>query len=267
MRFSTWVDGSMGLIDSHAHLTFPELIEQVDDVLSRCAEAGVDRVITIGTDLADGRRAVELAKRHPDRVHAAAGFHPHEAAKVRDADLAAMASLWDDDRVIALGEMGLDYHYDFADRLSQHQVFGRQLEMAASRDKPIIIHCREAFDDLVPMLLEHEFADRRVVFHCFTGTADEASTVIKHGWRISFTGIVTFRGSKELQAIAKDYPADQLMVETDSPYLSPVPIRSKKPNEPAHVAHVARFLAELRGASYEDLVEQTARNTRQFFGL
>ena len=257
----------MGLIDSHAHLTFPELIDQVDGVLSRCAEAGVDRVITIGTDLADGKRAVELSKRYPDRVHAAAGFHPHEAAKVLEADISAMAALWDDDRVVALGEMGLDYHYDFADRPSQHNVFGRQLEMAGSHDKPIIIHCREAFDDLVPMLVEFGFADRRVVFHCFTGTVGEAAVVAKHGWRISFTGIVTFRGSKELQTIAKTYPADQLMVETDSPYLSPVPVRGKTPNEPAHVAHVARFLAELRGVSYEELVEQTARNTREFFGL
>lgn len=257
----------MGLIDSHAHLTFPELADQVDDVLSRCAEAGVDRIITIGTDVADAKRAVELAERYPGQIHAAAGFHPHEAAKVQAADLSAMGALWDDDRVVAMGEMGLDYHYDFSDRQSQHDVFDRQLDMAASRDKPVIIHCREAFDDVLPMLVDRGFSGRRVVFHCFTGTAEQAARIARHGWRISFTGIVTFHGSKELQAMAKTYPADQLMVETDSPYLSPVPVRNKKPNEPAHVAHIARFLAELREVSYEDLVASTSRNTEVFFGL
>ncbi len=257
----------MGLIDTHAHLTFPELREQVADVLARCDEAGIDRVITIGTDLADARAAIAMAERHPARIAAAGGFHPHEAGKVTDEGLAAMAKLWSDPRIVAFGEMGLDYHYDFADRRVQQDVLARQLELAKPHDRPLIIHCREAFEDLVPILLDHGFADRRVVFHCFTGTADEAVVLASHGWRISFTGIVTFKGSTELQRIARTYPASALMVETDSPYLSPVPVRSKRPNEPAHVAHTARFLAELRGVGYEELVEQTTHNARAFFGL
>lgn len=257
----------MGLIDSHAHLTFPELRDQVDEVLLRCTEAGVDRVITIGMNLDDLADAIRLARLHPDHLHAAGGVHPHEAEKVTEAGFTEVARLWDDPTVVALGEMGLDYHYDFADRSIQRAVFARQLEMAGPRPKPLILHCREAFDDTVGILLDHGFADRPVVFHCFTGSADEAQGVAEHGWRISFTGIVTFPKSTELHEIAKAYPADALMVETDSPYLSPVPVRGKQPNEPAHVAHTVRFLAGLRGVGYEELVDQTGRNTREFFGL
>jgi len=257
----------MGLIDSHAHLTFPELRDQVEDVLDRASEAGVERVITIGIDLNDTRDAVALARRHPDRVHAAGAIHPHEAAKVTDADLAALIQLWDDPAVVGLGEMGLDYHYDFSDRQSQRSVFARQLEAAVARKKPLIIHCRKAFDDLVPMLVDHGFAGRDVVFHCFSGTADEAARVARHGWRISFTGIVTFPKSTELHEIAKAYPADELMIETDSPYLSPVPVRGKRQNEPAYLAHTAKFLADLRGVDYDSLAEQIGQSTRTFFGV
>jgi TatD DNase family protein len=257
----------MGLIDSHAHLTYPELSGRLEGVLARCEQPGVERVITIGTDLEDAKRAIDLAARYPRRVHAAAGFHPHHADPVTDEDLSAMAQLWDDPRVVAFGEMGLDFHYNLAVREKQRMVFAGQLEIARDRHGPIIIHCREAFEDVVSMLLDHGFENRRVVFHCFTGMVREAQCIAEHGWRISFTGIVTFPKSDELQEIAKTYPLDRLMVETDSPYLSPVPVRGKKPNEPANVAHTARFLANLRGMSYDELVARTARNTREFFGF
>lgn len=257
----------MSLIDSHAHLTFPELIGQVDDVLARCEAAGVERVITVGTDLADAASAIELTHRYPGRVHAAVGFHPHQADKVTEADLQAMACLWDDPAVVAAGEMGLDYHYDFADRAKQRAVFSRQLALCAPRDRPTVIHCREALDDALPILLDHGYRDRRVVFHCFTGSAEEAGRIAECGWRISFTGIVTFPKSGWLHEIARTYPADQLMVETDSPYLSPVPLRGKHPNEPARVAHIAEFLANLRGTTLEDIVASTRDNSIRFFGL
>lgn len=257
----------MALIDSHAHLTFPELYDRVDDVLARAATAGVVHVITIGTTPTDGERAIELARRHRGVVSAAVGVHPHFAKDAGEADVARVAALLDDPAVIALGEIGLDYHYDFCPKEKQREVFAGQLAIAGRRDLPIIIHSREAYDETEAVLLEHGMGGRRVVFHCFTGTTDEARRIDDQGWRASFTGIVTFRGSKELQRIAKAYPADRLMIETDSPYLSPVPVRSKRPNEPAHVAHTARFLAELRGVSYETLAEQTEANTRSFFGL
>ena len=257
----------MGLIDTHAHLTFPELRDQVDAVLARCDETGVERVITVGTDLADALSAIDLARRYPGRIHAAVGVHPHEAGKVSESDLDKIIGLWDDPAVVGLGEMGLDYHYDFADRGVQRKVLERQLAAASSRSQPLVIHCREAFEDVAPLLLEHGFDQRPAVFHCFTGTAAEALKIAEHGWRISFTGIVTFPRSTELQEIAKSYPKNALMIETDSPYLSPAPVRGKRPNEPAHVAHVAAFLAQLRGVSLEELTEQTRRNSMAFFGL
>jgi len=257
----------LGLIDSHAHLTFPELRDQVDAVLARAVEAGVDAVITIGTDLEDARAAIATAEAHADQIYAGAGFHPHEADKVAASDFDAMAELWHSNAVVALGEMGLDYHYDFADRTKQRNVFAGQLERATDIDKPIVIHCREALEDCVPILLDHGFVNRRVVFHCFTGTAEEAAMIAAHGWRISFTGIVTFPKSQGLQEIARAYPSDQLMVETDAPYLAPMPVRGKRPNEPAYVAHTARFLADLRGEDFDAFAAQTEQNTRAFFGL
>jgi len=285
---------AMSLIDTHAHLTFPELSAQLDDVLARCARAEVERVITIGTQLDDARRALALCARlssprsaptstadtgsptptgdaetsaRPCRVSAAIAFHPHEADKVNDGDIAEMTRLWQQPCVVAIGEMGLDYHYDFADRARQRDVFSRQLSAAFALDKPVVIHCREALDDAIPLLVDHGYARRRVVFHCFTGTADEAERIAHHGWRISFTGVVTFRKSIGLQEIARAYPANRIMVETDAPYLSPVPMRGKHPNEPAHVVHTAQFLAELRGVSFEELADQTTRNAREFFKL
>ncbi len=257
----------MGLVDSHAHLTFPELSGQIDDVLSRAAEAGVEAVVTIGTDLSDARTAVALTKRYPGRVYAAGGFHPHEAGKVSEDDLRGMAELWTGSSVVAVGEIGLDYHYDFADRSVQRRIFAAQLAAAVEIDKPIVIHSREALDDTIGLLLDHGLGGKRVVFHCFTGSVEESERIAEHGWRISFTGIVTFRKSEWLQGIAKAYPVDQIMVETDSPYLSPVPVRGRRPNEPAYVAHIVEFLARLRGVGVEAFGLQTAGNTRRFFGL
>jgi len=257
----------MGLVDSHAHLTFPELIDQIEEVLARARSAGVDQIITVGTNPVDVCKAVELADRFPDCIRAAVGFHPHGAKDVTAADLKTLDGLVDYQAVVALGEIGLDYHYDFSPRSVQLDVFDKQLQIASRCELPLVIHSREAVDETVRALETSGFAGRRVVFHCFTGTAEEAASIAEHGWRISFTGVVTFKGSRWLQAIARDYPADRLMVETDCPYLSPVPVRGKHPNEPAHIAHTVRFLADLRGVSYETLAEQTAQNTRDFFGL
>lgn len=257
----------MGLIDSHAHLTDESLLPQVEAVLARAAEAGVERIISVATDVPDALAALSLADRFPDRVYAAIGFHPHQAGRVTDEALAELTRLLDHPRVVGFGEMGLDYHYDFSDRPSQHRVFRAELELAVARDLPVIIHSREAFADTVGVLLEAGMAGRPVVFHCFSGTAEEAVILARHGWRASFTGVVTFRNASALQEIARTYPADQLMIETDCPYLSPVPVRGTRPNEPAFLAHTARFLANLREIDYESFVDQTRRNTVEFFKL
>ncbi len=256
----------MGLIDSHAHLTSPELMERLDDVLARCEEVGVERIITIGMSFRDSGNAVTLAERYPGRIYSTAGIHPHDAGSVSEADLAGIAELWDRPTVAAVGEIGLDYHYDFADRAVQRSVFSRQLELAGPSGLPLVIHCRQAFEDVVGMLRDHGYKDRPVVFHCFSGDREEAQRLEEHGWRLSFTGVVTFPKLTKLQEVAKTYPPGTLMLETDSPYLSPVPVRGKG-NEPAHLVHTARFLAKLRGESYEELATNTSRNTAEFFGL
>ncbi len=256
----------MGLIDSHAHLTSKEFEGIVADVLDRAVAAGVERVISIGTDMTDAQRVIELA-RSDARVHAAVGIHPHEAGKVRDGDWDLYEELMHDPHVVALGEMGLDYHYDFADRKTQADVFERQLDLASSAGKPIVIHCREAHDDAVSMLRNLGLGGRRVVFHCFTGTEREATEIADNDWRLSFTGVVTFKSADQVRRIAVAYPIDQLMIETDSPYLSPIPVRRVRPNEPAHVAHIARFLAAERGITYDELASRTCANTVEFFTL
>ena len=257
---------AVGIIDTHAHLTFDALSGDVPGVLQRCARAGVSHVITVGTDVADSRRAVALAARY-DNVFAVAGIHPHEAANVVAGAYDALRELLDRPQVVAVGEIGLDYFYDHSDRASQHEAFEAQLEIARDFDLPVVIHSREAIGDAVAVLHRSGYDGRRVVFHCFTGTADEARLLADHGWRISFTGVVTFRKSEVLQTIARDYPADRLMLETDAPFLSPEPVRNIRPNEPAHVRYTAEFLARLRGEPLEELIARTTRNAEAFFGL
>ena len=257
---------SIELIDSHCHLTFDGLSDQVEAVLARARQVGVMRVLTIGTDVADARAAIALARQH-DGVFTAVGVHPHEAGKAADADLEALDGMLADPAIVAAGEMGLDYHYDFSDRPSQQRIFAAQLEPARRHDLPVIIHCREAYPDTMRILESASMVDRPVVFHCFTGTAEEARDVLERGWWLSFTGIVTFKNAAELQAIARTYPADKLMVETDAPYLSPAPVRHVRPNEPAFVRHTAEFLAELRGEPFDEFAKRSVANTERFFRL
>jgi TatD DNase family protein len=256
----------MSLIDSHAHLTFEVLAGDLAGVLTRAADAGVEHVVTIGTGLDDSRQAVELAAAYAD-VSAVAGIHPHEAAEVTRQHVDGLRDLLDSSHVVGIGEMGLDYHYTFADRRSQRRVLEAQLDIASTRQLPLVIHCRDAVHDTVSILSAAGFDRRPVVFHCFTGTRQEAEVIDDHGWWISFAGIVTFKNAAALQDIARTYPADQLMIETDCPYLSPVPVRSVKANEPAHLVHTARFLANLRDEAFDTLAAKTVANTRRFFGL
>ncbi|HWL95267.1 MAG TPA: TatD family hydrolase [Phycisphaerae bacterium] len=253
------------LIDSHCHLTSAGLYERVDDVLHRAAEAGVLECITIATGLDDAKRALELSDSKPN-VHVVAGIHPHEAEKVGkrwDEELKTVVAQPD---VYALGEMGLDYHYDFSDRASQAAVFRRQLEIATDVRKPVVIHCREAHDDVMRTL--HEFPLLvNVVFHCFTGARREAEEILAAGYWLSLTGVVTFKKSAKLREVAKMLPADRIMVETDSPYLSPEPVRSMRPNEPANVVHTAACIARERGISIEEFAALATANTRRFFSL
>jgi len=256
----------MPLIDTHCHLTSDVLSRDLFGVCRRSRAAGVARMITVATDAADSRRAVAAAD-HYHGVSATVGIHPHEAAKVKAGDWQLLRELRHNPNVVAWGEIGLDYHYDFADRKTQQEVFSAQLADARHSGLPVIIHCREAVADVVAMLEDHGYRDHRVVFHCFSGTINEADEIIDRGWWLSFTGMVTFRNSKDLQDIARRYPLEQLMLETDAPFLSPEPHRKIKPNEPRLLVHTAAFLADLKGISPSEMAALTTANAELFFGI
>ncbi len=254
-----------GLIDSHCHLTFDGLREQVPAVLARAAAAGVTACVTVATDLADAERALALSAAHPT-VYVAAGIHPHEAGKLALGWDAALSDIVGRSDVYAVGETGLDYHYDFSDRADQQRVFRRQLEMATALDKPVVIHSREAQVDTLAILADFPSLSR-VVFHCFTGTVPEATELIDRGYWVSLTGVVTFKKSEAIREVAKCVPSDRLLVETDSPYLSPEPVRNVRPNEPAHLVHTAEVIARQRGVTLPAFAAMTSANARRFFRL
>ncbi len=255
----------LGLIDSHCHLTYEGLFDRIDEVLANAAQAGVSEMITIAEHPEDARRSIALSQNYPN-IYVVAGVHPHNAAKVApdwDAELLEIARR---DDVYAVGEMGLDYHYDFSDRESQRRMFRRQLEIAMEVAKPVVIHCREAHEDVMRLLGESP-ALPGVVFHCFSGTLQEAREILDAGYWPSFTGVVSFKRSDELRAVVRETPDDRLMLETDAPYLSPEPVRKIRPNEPALMVHTAACVARERNMEMGELAALTARNTRRFFRL
>jgi TatD DNase family protein len=250
------------MIDTHCHLTDPRLLEQIDGVLSRAAAAGVKDIVTIGTLPGDWEAALSLAKSHPN-VRCAVGGHPNNCHEFRLADLGRLRDFCNERSVVALGEMGLDYHYDFAPKERQAGFFEAQLQLAQELTMPVIIHCREAMDDCLAIL--KRFANVRAVFHCFTGTAEEARRVWDAGHLTGFTGVVTFRNGQALREIAAEAPADRILVETDAPYLTPEPMRKRKTNEPALVMHTAAALAKARNISLQELDALTTANAKRFY--
>lgn len=251
------------MIDSHAHLTDERFAGELEAVVERARAAGVEAVVTVATDVADARAAHEVAQRFPE-VFATAGIHPHAAhGAAADAlgevrDLAAMP------RVVAIGETGLDYHYDFSPREDQRAAFAAQLRLAAELELPVIVHAREADDDLAAMIAEHG-REVRGVLHSFSSGPELLAAALDLGWYASFAGMITFRSWADDDAV-RSVPADRLLVETDSPYLTPVPHRGKR-NEPCHVPLVAARAAAVRGEPLDELAAATTRNARRFYGL
>jgi TatD DNase family protein len=254
----------VSLIDSHCHLDSPEFDSDREAVIERAFEAGVEHLVAIGTgsgppDLEAGLR---LAEKYP-AFYATVGIHPHDAAKATAVDLDRMHELLKQPRVIALGEIGLDYHYDFSPREVQTTIFIEQMAIAAAARKPIVIHTREAWDDTLS-LIEQYWKPHGLpgIMHCFSGGPVEAQRALDLGFYLSFGGIVTFPKAADVHAAARIVPGDRILVETDAPYLAPVPKRGKR-NEPALVIHTARKLAELRGQPYQDLCRETTQNFRR----
>jgi TatD DNase family protein len=250
------------MIDSHCHLTDPRLFEQFDGVLSRAAAAGVTRMITVGTHPADDAAAIAVC-RGRENLRCTVGVHPNYCHEVDFAEVPRLRELQLDPSVVALGEMGLDYHHNFADRARQRQFFEAQMQLAAEVDRAVVIHCREAVDDTLALM--RDFPSVPAVFHCFTGTSDEARRIIEAGHLLGFTGVVTFKKNDDLRAAVRLTPRDRLLVETDAPYLTPEPMRKQKTNEPSFVVHTAAVVAKEWGVSLEELDAITTQNTLRFF--
>ena len=255
----------MRLIDSHCHLEYERLVDDQAGVLARARDAGVTGMLNISTRRSEWERVIATAEREPD-VWASVGIHPHEADAHADLGREALLEASAHPQVIGIGETGLDYYYDKSDRAVQRDLFRVHIGVARETGLPIIIHTRDAEDDTAAILAEEMGQGAfPALIHCFTASADFARKVLDLGLTISLSGIVTFKNATGLQAVAGVVPADRLLVETDSPFLAPVPHRGK-PCEPAFVRDTAAFIANLRGIEIEELAETTTRNFFALFG-
>jgi len=248
----------MTFTDSHCHLTTPE----ADATLARARSQGVRGFVVPGTKLDDAASAIAVAQRHDD-VWAAVGFHPHEAKDCDDAAFAEIERLARDENVVAIGEAGLDYHYMHSPREVQIAVLERHIDLAKKLDKPVIIHNRESTADMVAILGR---AGARGILHSYTESLEVARTLIEKGYYISFSGIVTFRSAQSLRDVAKALPRDRVLIETDTPYLAPVPFRGRD-NEPAYVVKIAELLASLWEVSIDEVARQTTSNFERAFSV
>ena len=251
-------------IDSHCHLNYKGLVEEQGAVLERARAAGVGTMLNISTRASEWDEVIGLAEREGD-VWASVGIHPHEADIHPDVHASTLVERAQHPRVIGIGESGLDFYYDHSDRDRQRESFRSHIAAARETGLPIIVHTRDAEEDTHAILADEMGKGRFTgVIHCFTASADFARKSLELGLYISMSGIVTFKNAKDLQETAKDIPADRLLIETDAPFLAPVPHRGK-PCEPAFVAATARFLAQLRGEPLEQLADRTSDNFRQLF--
>jgi TatD DNase family protein len=258
------------MIDSHAHLDDPQFDDDRQLVIARSQAAGVQAIVCVGTTLESSRAALQLAETYP-QVYAAVGIHPNSCADAAEGDWDQIVALLDHPRAVAVGETGLDRHWTFAPWELQIDYFRRHLSLGRLRRRPVIIHCRDAAEELLPLLEEEAAAGPLLgILHAFSGDAALAAKFLELGLAVSFAGNVTYSNKKfqPLRAAAATIPADRILIETDCPYLTPEPLRGKQPrNEPALVAHTAACLAGLRGVPVGQLAAETAANARRLFGF
>lgn len=255
-------------IDSHAHLSSAQIWPDIDAILQRAKEAGLTHIVNICTDKETLEKGLELAKRYP-WIFNAASTTPHDVEKEGDLYFPLMSDCAHSGSLIAVGETGLDYFYEHSPREIQKKFFIKYLHLALETELPVIIHCRDAFKDFFEILdIEYTVNGRHApgVLHCFTGTLQEAEEVIRRGWYLSLSGIVTFKKSEELREVAKMVPLDQLLIETDTPYLAPQRHRGKQ-NEPAYLPDTAQLIADLKGISLKELSLATSQNAKSFFNF
>lgn len=252
------------LIDSHCHLDFPDFAEERDAVIARARQAGLGLMLTISTRLDQFDRVLAVAESYPD-VYCTVGIHPHEASDHVDVAAARLIELTKHPKVVGIGETGLDYFYEHSDRESQKQCFLAHIAAARETGLPVVIHTRDADEDTAA-IIGAEMAKGRFkgLLHCFSSGQPLAELAVQHGMLVSFSGILTFNKAREVQETAKALPMENLLVETDAPYLAPVPLRGKR-NEPSYVAHTAAFLARLKGISVAEVTERTTQNFLTLF--
>jgi TatD DNase family protein len=253
---------SSGLTDTHCHLNHSQFDEDRLKALERARQAGVKRLLVIGFDLASSRFAVQISSEQSD-VQAVVGIHPEACAEWSEETAAEIGELAARDEVVAIGEIGLDYHWDSSPRELQQQVFTQQIALASGRNLPIVIHCRDAYSDVMDTLTVQNYT--HAVLHCFTGTAEEARRAVDLGCYLGVGGIATFKKSDELRAALREIPLDRLLLETDAPYLAPQPWRGKR-NEPAYIRAVAELLASERRLSFDETTARTSANADALFG-
>ena len=250
------------LIDSHCHLNFPDLAQRLPEVLANMAEAGVDKAIAISVSRQSFEEVHAIAQNHPN-IYATVGIHPDDP-EAEEFSLEELLERAARPKVVAIGETGLDYHWCKGDLAWQHQRFALHIEAANRSGLPLVVHTRDAAEDTMRLLREHQA--HAGVIHCFTEDVNTAKLALDLGFYISFSGIVTFKNATAIQEAARYVPLDRLLVETDAPYLAPVPKRGK-PNEPAYVRHTAAFVAQLRGDSLENIAQATTANCLRLFNL
>ena len=267
-------------IDSHAHLFHEHYGKDLHDVLQRARDAGVDEIIVPGTDEKTSREALELSEKY-EFIYVCVGIHPHEALKATDKILANIESMAGHQKVVAIGEIGLDYHYDFSPRGQQLALFKQQMELAIRLNLPVVVHTRDSLKDTIDVLEQcmvnqpqwrhgigtalKNGSPARGVFHCFTGSAIEASHLFGKGFLVSYPGIVTFKNSPVAETL-KQIGLENILLETDSPNMAPIPVRGKR-NEPSHIVHIAKKIAEILGAPEADIARATTLNSKNLFGL
>ena len=256
---------TISLIDTHCHLDMDSYRDDLEAVLDRATQAGISSAITIGIDLESSRRAIAIAEQHPS-VYATVGIHPHDAQQATEKQLEKLTELATHEKVVGYGEIGLDYAKLYAPKERQIAIFQQQVMLAKELELPVIIHDRDAHEDTLAILLQHAPYPRGGILHCFSGDLDFAQKIIELGFYISIPGIVTFKNARSLREVATKIPLETMLLETDGPFLAPVPFRGKR-NEPAYLRHTAEKVAELRQISLPELASVTSANARNIFSL
>ncbi|MBS1720582.1 MAG: TatD family hydrolase [Armatimonadetes bacterium] len=253
----------MSLIDTHCHLNLPEMLGDVERHINLAREAALSHLIVIGIDLETSQIAIELSEKWPE-IYAVVGIHPQSGARTPDQDLAVIADLARHEKVVAIGEIGLDYYWDTTSPERQREILYPQLQIARDLNLPVVFHCREAYPDLIDILLQENV--RQPLLHCFAGTAEDATRLASLDAYYGVDGPITYKKADELRAVVKSLPRDRVLIETDSPYLTPVPFRGK-PNTPAYVQYVNAALASLWEIEREEAAAITTANAKAFFRL